>query len=129
MHRHSKIVLAASLLATGLLTSGILARDALADFVPVQHEADFRALVEGRDLIRFGIRLQVLPDGRITGRGFGTRVSGTWEWRNGYFCRTLEFGESGEPLNCQLVLQQGDRLRFIADAGEGDQADFQLRDR
>ena len=43
---------------------------ALADFAPVQREADFRALVEGRDLTRFGIRLQVLREGQITGRGF-----------------------------------------------------------
>ncbi|MGY6568655.1 MAG: hypothetical protein ACXIVE_06620 [Salinarimonas sp.] len=98
-----------------------------ADFAPVQRETEFRELVEGRDLTRFGIRLQVLREGRITGRGFGVQVGGDWEWRNGYFCRTLEFGDSGDPLNCQLVLRNGNTLRFISDRGEGDFADFRVR--
>lgn len=97
------------------------------DFAPVQRETDFRALVEGRDLTRFGIRLQVLREGQITGRGFGVQVGGDWEWRDGYFCRTLEFGASGDPLNCQLVLRNGNTLRFISDRGEGDYADFRVR--
>ncbi len=100
---------------------------AFADFQPVWEEANFRALVEGRELTRFGVRLQVLPQGEITGRGFGMEVGGSWEWRNGYFCRTLEFGQSGDPYNCQLVLRNGDTLRFISDQGQGDQADLRLR--
>ena len=103
------------------------ASPALADFRPVQGEANFRALVEGRELTRFGVRLQVLPEGQITGRGFGMQVGGAWEWRDGYFCRTLEFGRSGDPYNCQLVLQDGNTLRFISDQGQGDQADLRLR--
>ena len=85
---------------------------ALADFQPVRDESTFRTLVEGRDLTRFGVRLQVLPQGRISGRGFG---------------RTLEFGQSGDPYNCQLVLRNGDTLRFISDQGTGDFADLRLR--
>ncbi len=114
-----------------LLVMGIAvvmsATPALADFQPVREEANFRALVEGRELTRFGVRLQVLPEGEITGRGFGMNVGGEWEWRNGYFCRTLEFGQSGDPYNCQLVLRDGNTLRFISDQGSGDQADLRLR--
>ena len=109
------------------LAATIAATPALADFQPVREEANFRALVEGRELTRFGVRLQVLPQGEITGRGFGFNVGGEWEWRNGYFCRTLEFGQSGDPYNCQLVLQNGNTLRFISDQGQGDQADLRLR--
>ena len=103
------------------------AAPAYADFQPIQEERIFRALVEGRELTRFGVRLQVLPQGQITGRGFGMRVGGEWEWRDGYFCRTLVFGQSGDPYNCQLVLQDGDTLRFISDQGQGDQADLRIR--
>ncbi|TVS02698.1 MAG: dihydrodipicolinate reductase [Rhodobacteraceae bacterium] len=103
------------------------ATPALADFQPVREETTFRALVEGRELTRLGIRLQVLPQGQITGRGFGMQVGGEWEWRDGYFCRTLEFGSSGDPYNCQLVLRDGNTLRFISDQGQGDQADMRLR--
>lgn len=105
----------------------MLASPALADFQPVHEEAMFRALVEGSELTRFAVRLQVLPEGRITGRGFGRQVGGIWEWRDGYFCRTLEWGSGGDPYNCQLVLRNGDTLRFISDQGHGDQADLRLR--
>jgi hypothetical protein len=111
-----------------LATSALLiAAPALADFQPVREESTFRSLVEGRELARFGVRLEVLPQGQITGRGFGMNVSGQWEWRDGYFCRTLEFGSSGDPYNCQLVLRDGSTLRFISDQGQGDQADLRLR--
>lgn len=108
-------------------TAFCIATPALADFQPVREESNFRALVEGRELTRFGVRLQVLPQGQIRGRGFGMQVGGEWEWRNGFFCRTLEFGQSGDPYNCQLVLRDGDTLRFISDQGQGDQADLRLR--
>ena len=102
-------------LATALTT----AAPALADFEPVHDERNFRSLVEGRELTRFGIRLQVLPKGEIRGRGFGMDVGGNWEWRDGYFCRTLEFGGSGDGYNCQLVLRDGATLRFVSDQGQG----------
>lgn len=105
----------------------LIAFPALADFMPVRAEGDFRALIEGRELTRFGIRLQVLPQGRITGSGFGFAVGGMWEWQNGYFCRTLEFAGTGDPYNCQLVLRDGNMLRFIKDQGNGDFADLRLR--
>lgn len=113
----------ASLIATLV----VAATPALADFQPVREESTFRSLVDGRELTRFGVRLQVLPEGVITGRGFGMNVGGMWEWRDGYFCRTLEFGQSGDPYNCQLVLRDGNTLRFISDQGQGDQADLRLR--
>ena len=103
------------------------AMPALADFQPVRDERNFRALVDGRDLTRFGVRLQVLPQGKITGRGFGFQVAGRWEWRDGYFCRTLEFGGSGDGYDCQLVLRDGATLRFVSDEGEGESADLTLR--
>jgi hypothetical protein len=111
-----------------ILAAGItLAGPVWADFQPVREEASFRALVEGAELTRFAVRLQVLPEGLISGRGFGQTVGGVWEWRDGYFCRTLEWGSGGDPYNCQLVLRNGDRLRFISDQGRGDRADFRVR--
>lgn len=114
-------------LSAALAAAMTLASPVLADFQPVREEAMFRALVDGNELTRFAIRLQVLPEGRIEGRGFGQKVSGMWEWRDGYFCRTLEWGSGGDPYNCQLVLRNGTTLRFISDQGRGDQADLRLR--
>lgn len=113
--------------AIALATALTTAAPALADFQPVRDERNFRSLVEGRELTRFGVRLKVLPQGEIRGRGFGMQVGGRWEWRDGYFCRTLEFGGSGDGYNCQLVLRDGATLRFVSDQGQGDSADLRLR--
>ena len=116
------------LTAAALLTLGIgAAQPAQADFSVVSSENEFRALVDGRELRRFAVRLQVHEDGTISGRGFGRQVTGDWGWQGRYFCRTLEWGSGGDPDNCQLVLRDGNTLRFISDQGQGDSADFRLR--
>lgn len=94
----------------------------------VKDRAEFVALVAGRDLTRLGVRLTVTPDGQISGRAFGFAVTGTWNWQGNYFCRDMSYG-SGNALgyNCQVVYQNGDTLRFIADRGAGDHADLRLR--
>jgi hypothetical protein len=97
-------------------------------FQPVTEQAEFVRLVADRDLTRFGIRLNVSPSGNIEGRAFGRKVTGAWEWQGDYFCRELYVGSDdlGGP-NCQLVLKNGETLRFIADKGKGDHADLNLR--
>lgn len=87
----------------------------------------FVSLIQNRALTRLGITLNVLPDGRISGRAFGQPVKGGWSWKNGYFCRTLVFGETNLGDNCQVVEKRGESLRFTADQGQGDYADLRLR--
>lgn len=118
----------AQLAAVGVVALGTtVAAPAQAGFSVVATEPTFRALVEGRELRRFGIRLQVHSDGRISGTGFGRSVTGDWNWRDRYFCRTLDWGSGSDPDNCQLVLRDGSTLRFISHQGQGDHADFRLR--
>lgn len=123
MMRRFTVLVAASALTLGMGT----AQPAQADFAVVSSENEFRALVDGRELRRFAVRLQVNDDGTISGTGFGRQVTGDWGWQGRYFCRTLEWGSGGDPDNCQLVLRDGNTLRFISDQGEGDSADFRLR--
>lgn len=87
----------------------------------------FRDRVVGRELTRFGIRLTVHPDGRIEGNGFGWPVTGDWHWVEGYFCRTMDWSGYPIPYNCMVVLANNRSVRFIADRGMGDSADFRLR--
>lgn len=87
----------------------------------------FTDLVRDRTLSRIGIRLQVEPDGDITGDGLGWEVTGEWVWRDGYFCRSLNWGGDDLGDDCQTVLRNGDRLRFVAERGAGQSADFRLR--
>lgn len=115
-------------LAIIALLSTILAAPALADgFSKISNRADFVSLIDGRDLKRFGIKLNVTPDGKISGDAFGREVLGAWQWNAGYFCRDLFWGKRDLGPNCQTVQVQGGTMRFIADRGEGDFADFALR--
>lgn len=96
-------------------------------FERVTERNAFLGLVEGRTLTSLGVSLQVLPDGQIAGRAFGSQVTGTWDWRNGLFCRELVAPTRSFPLNCQVVQRDGSTLRFIADEGQGDRADLRIR--
>lgn len=96
-------------------------------FEPVTDGAQFRQLVYGNQLTRLGISLEVNADGRITGRGMGRDVSGQWQWRDGYFCRSLYWGTRDLGTDCQAVLREGDELRFVTERGAGIHADFRIR--
>lgn len=104
------------------------AAEAVAETLSVVSDRDnFVELVNGKELRRFGITLNVTPDGQIIGRAFGTPVSGAWEWENGYFCRDLFWGQQDLGFNCQLVQIDGARMRFTSDQGTGPYADLTLR--
>jgi hypothetical protein len=105
----------------------LLAAAPAAAFERVASRDAFVALTQGRALTALGIRLNVSPEGGITGRAFGRDVSGSWTWEGGFFCRTLSAGDRDLPRNCQLVERRGDVLRFTADRGAGDTADLRLR--
>jgi hypothetical protein len=105
-----------------------LASPAMADgFTRVSDRGAFVNLVGGKSLTSLGVSLTVSSSGSISGRAFGSSVSGAWTWNNGYFCRTLKAGDRVFARNCQLVQQKGNRIRFIADKGTGDTADLRIR--
>lgn len=88
---------------------------------------DFISLVDQRRLTSMGITLIVSPDGRIGGSAFGSAVSGEWTWEKGWFCRSLAWGSRNWPRNCQLVVRDGDKLRFTSDQGSGDSATLRIK--
>ena len=96
-------------------------------FEAVTTREAFLSLIGGRTLAGDGVSLRVGPDGSIGGRGFGLRVTGTWDWQGRHFCRTLDTALRDFPRNCQTVEVQGDVVRFTADEGTGDTADLRLR--
>lgn len=110
-------------LALSILASGA----ALADTSRVTSRAEFVALVQDRALRTGGIRLTVAPGGTIDGRAYGFRVTGTWTWNDGYFCREMKAGPQSLPLDCQVVQRRGDTLRFTAQKGKGDVADLRIQ--
>lgn len=107
------------------LIASLLPMSALA-FERITSAHDFATQISGRALTRIGVSLTVLPSGQIEGRGMGSPVTGAWQWSEGYFCRTLAWGDRALGHNCQAVLLEGDRVRFVSDRGTGDHADFRL---
>lgn len=114
-------------LVAGLFLSAAVTEPAAAEDFRVVDSADrFVSLVNGRELRRLGIRLNVTPEGQIIGRAFGSTVTGEWTWQGGYFCRDLFWGGDDLGYNCQLVQERGDTLRFTSDQGSGMYADLTL---
>jgi hypothetical protein len=117
-------------LAVVALAFGAAEPAAANEYQPVRDKSAFLQLIEGRSLqLRlFRISLSVLPDGRIDGSALGWPVSGSWEWKDGFFCREMDWSGSPIPFNCQLVEARGDdQLRFTVDQGAGETATFALR--
>jgi hypothetical protein len=100
---------------------------AAAELKKIDNKSDFVRLVQGKTLTRPLVRLQVLPDGKISGRGMRWDFTGSWSWQNGYFCRDLYWGGDDLGYNCQEVRANGSEMRFTSDQGAGDSADFRLR--
>lgn len=96
-------------------------------FERVSDRSTFVDIMQQGTLNRFGISLNVQPDGRITGNAFGRDVTGAWDWRDGYFCRDLSWGNTALEANCQEVKVSGQMVRFTSDQGKGPFADLRLK--
>ncbi len=106
------------------LLSGPVAAES---FDQIDDRSEFVSVVANKNLTRLGITLTVTPSGQIEGRAFGRPVTGAWQWKSGYFCRDLYWGQRNLGANCQAVRVQGSTVRFISDQGTGDYADLQLQ--
>jgi hypothetical protein len=104
-----------------------IATPAAAELSKITSAEEFRSLVAGKTLTRPLVTLTVGPSGSISGRGAVWDVSGNWTWENGYFCRSLEWGGDDLGYTCMEVEASPDKIRFTADQGTGDSADFTLR--
>ncbi|WP_298968444.1 dihydrodipicolinate reductase [uncultured Roseobacter sp.] len=115
---------------TFLMTASIalaIGTSAAAEFTKVDSEAQFVSLISGKELRRPFVKLEVSPEGEISGIGAAWAVSGNWTWREGYFCRDLFWGGDALGYNCQEVQAKDNRIKFTSDKGAGDSAEFRLK--
>lgn len=101
-----------------------------AEFVAINDREEFLRVVDGQELRLgiFQITLRITRDGQINGSALGWDVTGNWDWRDGYFCREIDWSGKPIPYNCQLVEVSGaEKIRFTVDKGAGDEATFNLR--
>lgn len=114
-----------ALVVAGL--AGLPGAVAAEPFERIEKKDGFLSVVKGRALTRLGIRLNVTENGKITGRAFGQKVTGDWNWQGGYFCRDLYVGGDELGANCQTVQVKGNTVRFTSDRGTGQFADLRLK--
>ncbi len=100
---------------------------ALAEYQTVTSRSEFVTLMAGKSLTRPLVKLQVTPDGQISGMGAAWPVTGSWTWEDGYLCRRIAWGGDDLGYNCQAVEADGAIVRITSDKGQGDSAKFTLR--
>lgn len=113
-----------------VVLASVLGGPVWAEFKPVTDKAEFLSVVEGRELRLgvFQIAIKITPDGQILGEALGWGLQGTWDWKDGYFCREIDWSGEPIPYNCQLVeVSDNSKIRFTVDQGAGDEATFNLR--
>jgi hypothetical protein len=96
----------------------------------VVDETAFVRIVSGKTLSNrlYGVRLNVSPQGGIAGGAWGSDITGSWTWNNGFFCRDMAWGGDPVEYNCQLVeIRDSTYIRFTSDQGTGDSASFRVR--
>jgi hypothetical protein len=105
------------------------ATPSLADFQKIADKEAFLDALAGRALNigLFNLQINVMHDGALQGSAVGWGITGNWNWKDGLFCREMDW--SGYPIDydCQLVETDGSKMRFTSDQGNGSSADFNLR--
>ena len=99
------------------------------DWARITERDAFLGRIGGQRLthLLYDISVEVTPGGAIVGDAMGWSVSGDWTWEDGWFCRSLYWGEDDMGYNCQMVEGRGDELRFTSDRGTGRSASLRLR--
>lgn len=107
----------------------LIAAPALAEPVVLTDEAAFRAYAVDRPM-GFGIGDQVIhADGTVTGEVYGPgKFTGTWAWREGFYCRVLDMGGEVTPEDCMVVQKVDDEtMRMVRERGAGRTYEFTFK--
>lgn len=105
-------------LVTGLSIHQVSAAD---EKTRIGTEQEFREIAVDKELVYNNDKgaLTVHGDGTITGTYRGKKLTGTWSWEDGYYCRSVKPGKKDTGHDCQIVELSGNSLIFIRKKGTG----------
>lgn len=109
-------VLSAS--ATCLALVGLTSTYAMADgFKRIETEADFRKLIVNKKLTLGENHVVIRKNGNLKGNFNDEDLKGAWQWRDGFWCRTLS--THSKDTDCQTVEVMGNQMRGTRQRGKG----------
>lgn len=85
----------------------------------IMTEQEFVATAVGRTVSNADTSVTITGDGRITGVTHGTEIAGTWEWRDGFWCRTITAPVRSNE-DCQVWDVRNGVLTVTRDRGAGE---------
>lgn len=86
-------------------------------FERISTEAEFSQLVVGKKLTLGKNWFVIRKNGSLKGDFNGEKLKGAWQWRDGYWCRTLK--SHSKNTDCQLWEVSGDEFRVTRAKGKG----------
>lgn len=95
------------------------------EFRRIESEAEFRELVVNRKLVLGENHAVFRKNGKVTGNFAGKKLDGVWQWRDGYWCRTLT--THSQNTDCQLMEISGNQLRGTRSRGTGKSFIYTIR--
>lgn len=100
-----------------LLLAGCVAT-APSEPVQVTTRAQFLQIVEGKFLASSTATALVSADNTLEAyiSSLDRTITGTWNWTNGKFCRTLSAGSGVADSECQNVVSNGDTVTLAGPA-------------
>lgn len=120
------VALCAGLAMAGCVETADMSGGAeMSDATDITTEAAFRAAVVGKTLTFMDNTLVVNSNGTISGPWDGSGITGTWEWRGGFWCRVVTIGDGPtRPEDCQKWSISGNVATVSRDRGNGASFDY-----
>ncbi|MCP5038370.1 MAG: hypothetical protein GY945_12315 [Rhodobacteraceae bacterium] len=111
-----------AIIGFGAAAISLIATVAMADetgFTRIVDESGFIGTVTDREITSRLGTLIIGSDGKVTGSVPIGKVTGSWNWDEGYWCRTVKIGFLKQSEDCQSVEVSPTEVRFAAEKGTG----------
>jgi len=116
------------ILSLALITLVISHTSAKADFTQVKTEDEFRnSIVEKVIASSSCDPLISHSDGTITGVCNGKKLTGSWKWSDGLWCRDIKLGDKKYKIDCQKYEIDGQTVRVTAKKGKGKKTIYKIK--